>query len=162
VQPRERMEEKDQKDFKVDEEGRLLWKGQEVSHPLVKRYFLSLMDRDEEGVWVRNQWQKLGVDMEGTPFYVEALREELKGGEMRLKAIINDGTQEVLDLSTLRIAPDNKVYCKIRGGKFEALLTLSAYWQLMRYLVEEEGRYYLELGSRRYPLEIEEEKGSGG
>ena len=155
------MADKASKDFRVDHEGRLYWKGQEVSHPLVRKYLLTLMDRDEEGVWVRNQWQRFGVHMEGTPFYVEALREREVDGEVILEAILNDGTREVLDLTTLRIAPDNKVYCKIKGGKFEALLTLSAYWQLVRYLVEEDGRYYLVLGSRRYPLDVEE-KNSGG
>ncbi len=155
------MGEKETKEFKVDEKGRLYWKDQEVSHPLVRKYLLTLMDRDEEGVWVKNQWQRFGVEMEGTPFYVEALREREKAGELILEVVLNDGTQEVLDLSSLCIAPDNKVYCKIKGGKFEALFTLSAYWQLMRYLVEEGGRYYLEVGSRRYPLEIAE-KESGG
>ncbi len=147
----------------MDEKGRLYWKGQEVSHPLVRRYLLTLMDRDDEGVWVRNQWQQFGVHMEGTPFYVEALREKEGEGDLALEVVLNDGTQEELDLSTLRIAPDNKVYCRIKGGKFEALFTLSAYWQLVRYLVEEDGRYYLEVGSKRYPLEIKkEEKESGG
>jgi len=155
------MRDKAQKDFRVDGQGRLYWKGQEVSHPLVRKYLLTLMDRDNEGVWVRNQWQRFGVHMEGTPFYVEALREKEVGGDIVLEVILNDGTQEVLDLSTLRIAPDNKVYCKIKGGKFEALFTLSAYWQLVRYLVEEDGEYYLELGSRRYPLEIEEKEPGG-
>ncbi len=149
------------KDFRVDGKGRLLWRGVEVNHPLVKKYLLTLMDRDERGVWLRSPGQEFGVQMEGTPFFVEALREVEKDGELGLEAILNDGTREVLDLSNLRIAPDNRVFCKIKGGKFEALFTLSAYWQLVRYLVEENGRYYLEVGSRRYPLEIEE-KGFGG
>ncbi len=138
--------------IKVDRGGRIFWGDLEVTHPNIKRYLLSLMDRDGEGVWVKSNQQKVGVDLEGTPFYVEALREEEQGGKQVLRAILNDGTEEVLDLSTLKVAPDNKVYCKIKEGKFEALFSLSAYWQLTRYLVEDEGGYYLQLDSTKHPL----------
>ncbi len=147
--------------FRIDKKGRMYWKGMEVVHPRIKRYLLSLMDRDQEGVWVRNSHQQVGVDMEETPFYVEALREEEREGKVFLRAILNDGSEEVLDPSTLRIAPDNKVYCSIKGGRFEALLTLSAYWQLVRYLVQEGEIFYLQLGSKRYPLMLEDKKEGG-
>jgi hypothetical protein len=147
--------------FKIDEKGRVYWKGMEVIHPRIKRYLLSLMDRDHEGVWVRNQHQQVGVDMEGTPFYVEAIREGERNGEIFLWAILNDGSEEVLDPSTLRIAPDNKVYCSIKGGRFEALLTLSAYWQLVRYLVQEKDVFYFQLGSKKHPLRLEDKKEGG-
>jgi hypothetical protein len=144
--------------IKVDREGRIFWRNLEVTHHNVKRYLLSLMERDEEGVWVKSNQQKMEVDLEDTPFYVEALREEEQGGRLVLRAILNDGTEEILDIETLRVASDNKVYCRIKGGKFEALLSLSAYWQLTRYLVEDGGEYYLQLGSTKHPLRGNEQE----
>ncbi len=146
--------------FKIDEKGRMYWQGKEVVHPRVKRYLLTLMDRDHEGVWVRNGDHQVGVDMAGTPFYVEAIREEEHEGETRLRIILNDGTEEFLDPFTIRIASDNKVYCSIKGGKFEALFTLSAYWQLMRHLIQEGEAFYLQIGRRRFPLGREEKGGN--
>ena len=147
--------------FEIDEKGRMYWKGLEVVHPRIKRYLLSLMDKDHEGVWVRRKQQRVKVDMKGTPFFVEAIREREKDGEINLWVVLNDGSEEILDPSTLRIACDNKVYCSIKGGKFEALFTLSAYWQLVRYVVQEGDAFYLQLGPKRYPLILESNKEEG-
>ena len=136
------------KRFKIDKRGDWYWEDEEISHPEIKRYLLSLIEKKDNGIWINNGIEKFAVDVEETPFFVEAIREK----EDKLKIILNDQTEETLDLTSLRFAKDNSLWCKIKNGKFEAKFTLSAFWQLMEYLVEEEGKFYLKIKDRKYPL----------
>ena len=53
------------------------------------------------------------------------------------------------------ILKDNSVVCSIKGGKFKAKFTLSAYWQLVEHVVEKGGKFFLEIGDELIPLREE-------
>ena len=57
--------------------------------------------------------------------------------------ILNDETQEKLDLKTLSINSENIPYAKIKQGEFDARFTRAAYYEFMKYLKKEGENYYI-------------------
>jgi hypothetical protein len=84
------------------------------------------------------------------PYVVQDI--DLKPGLVEL--IFPGNYREKLDPQTLRVGKDNVLYCKVRGGAFDARFNRKPYFELAR-LVEEDTRahrYVLKLGERRYPI----------
>ena len=90
------------------------------------------------------------MEVEDTPFTV--VRVEPQRGEMSL--LLNDGSSELLNPFTLKLAEGDVPYCKVKGGRFEARLTRAAAHQLARSIEYDEAsnRAVLVLGGARYVL----------
>jgi len=143
-------------EFKIDKDGTWSSDYGEVKHPRIKRYLSQILKEENGNFTVSDGKSSARVKVEETPFFVEAIREEKKAGKTTgILLIINDDTIEKLDPSTLKIKKDNSIICKIKNGRFKAKFTLSAYWQLIEHVIEEEGKFYLKLGDKKWPLEAE-------
>jgi hypothetical protein len=102
------------------------------------RYFLKLGDERAE------------VRVEDAPYVVQTVEGE---PHQRLWLLLNDGTREPLDGATLAVGADHALYCRVKGGRFEARFLRSAYYHLIPF-IDEDGRggFCLRLGGRTYPL----------
>ncbi len=143
-------------EFKINKNGTWSSDYGEVKHPGIKKYFSQLLKEKDGNFFISNGKSEVKVKVEETPFFVEAVREKKTENKVtKLMLIINDGTVEELDPLTLKIKEDNSIICEIKNKRFKAKFTLSAYWQLIEHVIEEEGKFYLKLGNKKWPLEVE-------
>jgi hypothetical protein len=135
-------------DLVVDVEGTWLDDGVEVTHPGVLANLRANLRRDAQGYFIQTR-VRIPVRVADVPWVVT--RVEPHGD--RLRAILNDGTEESVDPATLRLGPGEVPYCAVKEGRFEARFSRAAAHQLLG-LVEPDaaGAPVLRLGDRRWVL----------
>ncbi len=123
----------------------------EITHPGIVANLRATLRRDAEGYHIQTR-VRIPVAVEDAPFVVDRI--ERRGGT--LHALVNDGTEEIVDPATLRFGPANVPYCAIKGGAFEARLSRAAAFQLLALAEHDEraGRSVLRIGGREYPLPL--------
>jgi uncharacterized protein len=128
-----------QSGIRLDAEGRFWHEGQEVTHAKMRAAFFRWLDRNPDGRYVLRLDERRFVylDVDDAPFVVRSLRWE---GERAL-AVLSDGSEEPLDLSTVRLKA-GVAYATVKGG-FDARLAAAAFATLGERIVERDGHYYL-------------------
>ena len=104
-----------------------------------RRYLLRLDD---------HRFVYLDVDEPETPHVVRSLRRE---GD-RLVGWLADGTEEVIDASSLRMTDAGHASCRVKGGRFGARLSSGAWSALSALVVDEGGEAILGVGDHRVSL----------
>jgi len=141
----------------IDKEGKWYHEGAEIIRADFIKFFLQHMELDEQGRYVVN-WngQRCYVDVEDTAYVVRQVDFVAKNGGLQ-KAVIhlNDGTSEDLIPETLFVGNEEVLYCHVKNGRFPARFLRPAYYQLAEKIVEEEGKFYLVLGDKKYPIRTE-------
>lgn len=132
----------------IDNRGNWFQDGIKIEHRLTYLYNNKLLDIDEEGrFYVDDGMCRMYVRVEDTPFVVKMLREQ--DGDYYL--ILNDETEEKLNLNELRINDEHVPYTKVKDGKFEARFTRAAYYELMKHAIQDGERFYIEFkGDKHY------------
>ena len=142
--------------MKIDKEGRWFYQGEEITHRKTYLLYCRSLTRDESGkIILRVGREECPVEVEDAPFVVTTI-EFVSGGPEEESAWItlNDETREKLVPETLRIGPDHIPYCRVRGGRFDARFSRSAYQLLVPHIRqdEKENRFFLPLNGKKYPL----------
>jgi uncharacterized protein len=121
----------------------------EITHHGVLANLRGNLRRDAEGYFIQTR-VRIPVTVDDVPWVVTRI--ERRGD--RLHAILNDGTESVVDPVTLRIGPGDVPYCAVKDGAFEARLSRAATFQLLALgeYDERTERGALRLGGRRYEL----------
>jgi len=126
--------------FLIDKRGNWFQDGIKIQHRLTYLYNNKLLKRDEEGRFYLDEGSgKLYIKVEDTPFVVKMV--DKKGEDFFV--ILNDETQEKLDLNAVSINSENIPYAKIKDGKYDARFTRPAYYEFMKNLKKEDGNYYI-------------------
>jgi hypothetical protein len=73
---------------------------------------------------------KADVEIEDTPWVVTGCDGTPDAGFV---VTLNDGTREPLDPATLRVGAAHVLYCRVKGGAYEARFLRPAYYELMRH-----------------------------
>jgi hypothetical protein len=138
--------------LKIDRDGTWLNDGMEITHAGILANLWGNLRQDADGYYVQAGPLRVPVEVEDTPFTV--VRVERDGEGLRLT--VNDGSQEPLDPVTLRLAPGEVPYCRVKAGQFEARLTRAAAWQFAQFLQYDEASNSatLVLAGARYPLAL--------
>lgn len=144
--------------LKIDRDGDWFNEGVEVTHAGILANLRANLRQDAQGYYVQAGPVRIPVEVEDTPFTV--VRVEAEGDGLRLT--LNDGGQEPLDPTTLRLAPGEVPYCRVKAGQFEARLTTAAAYQLARFLQYDEATNsaILCLAGACYPLSVEDGESS--
>jgi hypothetical protein len=134
----------------VDLEGKFWHKGAEIFRENILEIFFENVTQDEWGryiiVW---QGKPCYVDVADTYFVVWRVEEDASGA---LILTLNDGRSEPLAPDTLKMGPENVLYCRVKDNQFPARFARKAYYQLAEKLGEEDGRFFIELGGQRHYL----------
>lgn len=130
-------------DIFIDKDGNWFCNGEKVKNRKIYLYFMKILKKDENGYFLDDGTTKVYVKVEDTPFVVRSV-EKREGFLLTL----NDETVEKLDLKTLTFK-GNIVYCKVKGGE-RARFSRPAYYQLAKYIEEEDGKFFIEEGGMRY------------
>jgi len=144
-------------DIRIDKDGVWYFRGAVMFRREFVNYFYEHLRLDEEGRY----WIDLGhdccvVEVEDTPFVVRAVYRNGKAdnGEDEISLLLCDDTTEPLDPCSLSITEENVPYCTIRGGRFPARFSRSAYYQLAEHIDYDARRdaFYLSLNGQTYDL----------
>jgi hypothetical protein len=93
---------------------------------------------------------KADVVIEDTPWVVTAVDGDPQSG---FAVVLNDDTREPLDPATLVVGRDDVLYCRVKGGAYEARFLRPAYYALMRHAESAPGvGAVLAIGRRRVPI----------
>jgi hypothetical protein len=124
--------------IRIDREGQLWHEGQIVAHEGLRRALFRWLDRNPDGrhVFRLDEQRFTYVNVDDTPLVARALRWD--GPSARLA--LSDGTEELLDPTTLTLDDDGVLRCRVRGDRLEARLSTSAAAVLAERIVGEELR----------------------
>lgn len=141
--------------FRIDRDGTWLHEGREVTHPGILANLFANLARDEEGHFLQVGPRRIPVQVDETPFVV--IRMEVQQTQIDriepLVLVLSDGSREALDPRSLSIGPGNVPHCRVKGGAFEARISLQAWLHLAERLEEDEaGDPVLVLGRERIRL----------
>lgn len=135
----------------IDREGRWFHKGVEMIHRGMIELFYQHMDIDSKGRYIiRLKDDVCYVDVEDTPFVIKGVDMDESSGEIRI--LLNDGSTEILDPSTLWVGDGNVLYCMVKGGRFPSRFTRPAYYNIAKWIHEQNGRFYLIVKDQKYPI----------
>jgi len=95
--------------------------------------------------------ERARIEVEDTPYVVTAIS---GGPEHGITITLNDGTNEPLDPSTLRVGPDHALSCAVKDGQERARILRAAHYQLAPFIHEASGgRFSVECRGIRYPID---------
>jgi hypothetical protein len=120
----------------------------QVLHPPTLRYLKSHLI-DEGGMpLVVDGEQRMPIQVDGPPFEVTTL--VLDKGAGTAAVVLDDGSKEpVRDASLGMNGESGRFECAVRGGRFRARLSRGAHQMLLDHIVEEDGAFFLHVGSQR-------------
>ena len=119
------------------------------------RLFYQNMELDPLGRYVIT-WnhQRCYVEVEDTAFVVRRVdfQAGTRADDARFELYLSDDTNEELLPDTLYVGHDNVLYCTVKSRAFPARFSRAAYYQLARYIEEENGAFYLLLNEAKYEI----------
>jgi hypothetical protein len=111
--------------LRVDIDGEWFDDDVQITHPGILDNLRGNLRKDGEGYFIQTR-VRIPVRVDDVPWVVTRL--ERRGD--RLHAILNDGSDEVVDLARIRLGAGEVPYCAVKGGAFEARLSRAATFQL--------------------------------
>jgi hypothetical protein len=121
---------------------------QPVSHARSLRYFKQRLVFDENGAFVVDGAKRMPIRVEGPPFQVESIAFDADRSEMRVR--LDDGSEEALGEAVVAMSPDTgRFECVVKAGQARAVLSPPAQDTLLDRLEEENGDFFVAVGSRR-------------
>lgn len=138
----------------LDRTGRFWHDGEPVEHANMARAFAKWIGvHPDDGRYIlSNGFDWTYFTVVDVPYFVRGLSDVDGAPHIRL----SDDSEEVLELDSLEVGADGAVYCRVKGGRFEAKFTPGAQTKLAPWLVESEGGIVLEVNGRRFSLGVRE------
>lgn len=120
----------------------------EITHEPTRRMFSQNLERipgSERQYQIKIGRESKTIVVEDTAYFVQRIDGT---PETEFKITLNDGTQEILNLMTLKYQP-GRLTCTVvrRGFTEEAKFLSTAYMDLLSFMREDESSYYLEVPS---------------
>jgi hypothetical protein len=143
----------------VAKDGKWYHEGAEIIHRPLFLWMIQNMEKTEDGLYIVHlNNQKCYLEVEDTPLVVTQVdfKPDESGDGEEVWLTLNDESQEVLDPETLRISPENILYCTVKKGVFPARFLRPAYYQMAEKIEEGEDGFCLVLKNRKYPLRLSE------
>jgi hypothetical protein len=98
----------------IDAEGRLLHRGEPITHARTLEVLWRSLERAPDGRYVvRIGRESAYVRIEDAPYAVQGVVERAGGAPW---LVLSDGSREPLDPTTLRIGQDGVLRCVVKGG----------------------------------------------
>jgi hypothetical protein len=139
----------------VGKEGQWYHEGAEIIHRPIFLWLIQNLEKDEEGRYlVHLNDQKCVLEVEDTPLVILGV-ERTSGPEEyeEILLTLNDERQEALDPQTLWLSRENVLYGLVKGGRIPARFLRAAYYQIARYIEEDEsGGFFLTLNRKKFPI----------
>ncbi len=133
----------------IDEQGNWFQDGIKITHQWTYLHNNKHLDVNERGEYFVDEGTgRVYVKVADTPFFITMVDKRKDGFYIRL----NDETEEKLDTDKLWFNKRNILYTKVKNSKFPAKFLRPAYYELMKYLKEENDGYYISDGKKEIKL----------
>ena len=138
--------------FRIDREGAWWHEGVEVTHPGVLQNLYANLRADGESHHLQAGPLRIPVRVDDAPFVV--VRAEPGPDPDTIEVHLSDGSQEPLEAGSLVLDRRGIPYCRVKGGRFRARFSVSAWLQLAEKVEVDpgSGEPALVLGGRRFVL----------
>jgi hypothetical protein len=122
-----------------------------IDNPRIALLFSRSIKRNPDGsFYLQVAEERAPITVEDTPYVVRTVEDDGEGGFV---VVTNDEEREPLDPSTLEVGRDNVLYCRVKNGEYRARFLRPAYYHLSdRFVVEDAGRFEIQIGDKRYPI----------
>ncbi len=137
--------------IRIDREGLWFYEDNEIQRRDIVRFFCQNLHQDNAGgYFIEIGAQRCHVRVEDTIYTVWAVYRDHSDECIRL--LLSDDSVEELDPKTLRVGLNNILYCKVKGARFDARFSSSAYYRLADHIEYDPLRdaYYLPLKGKIY------------
>ncbi len=140
--------------IRIDRDGLWYFQGREIIRKEILSIFYDSLHLDEDGYYVELKGEREYLEVEDTVFLVQGA-ELIRDSEEIFLIRLNDGTQEQLDLDTLRITKENIPYCLVKKGQFPARFLRLPFYQVAQHAQHDEDtdEYFLLLNGKKFPLQ---------
>jgi hypothetical protein len=138
--------------FRIDRDGAWRHEGVEVTHPGVLRNLFANLRAEGDTYHLQTGPWRTPVQVDDTPYVVVRTAPGATPGS--IDAYLSDGDQEPLDVESLVLDRRGTPYCRVKGGRFRARLSVAAWLQLAEKIDLDpvSGAHVLTLGDRRIVL----------
>lgn len=137
--------------LRVRSDGAWVVDDQPIAHDRSLFYLKSHLVFEGARAFIADGDRRLPIRVEGPAFEVIRLDVDAMKGEVRVT--LDDGTQEPLGDEALGIDKDGgRFECTVREGLARAVLSRGAHQTLLDHAEEEDGRFYLRAGLRRFAI----------
>jgi len=143
--------------YRIDRQGRWSCEGRAVVDPELFRLLSRSLGRDEKGrFWVRCQGEVHPVEVEDAPLVAVGLEAQSgpRGKLKKVRLVLADGRRCGLSRN-LTVSVDNVLYVELKRPRLKVKLARQPFYELTRYLEEDEAGYYIEVGGARYYIRPE-------
>jgi uncharacterized protein len=122
-----------------------------IDNPRIALLFSRSVKRNPDGsYYLQIAEERAPIDVEDTPYVVKVVTEDDNGS---FTIITNDDESETLDPLTLEVGRNNVLYCRVKGGAFQARFVRTAYYHLSNYFFADEAESFsLVVRGQRYPI----------
>jgi hypothetical protein len=131
----------------LNQEGVWIADDSEITHEPTRRLFARSLKKDSKGYFLSIGRETKRIEVEDTAYFVERIVDNQ--GDQKIE--LSDGTQELLDPSTLRYSP-GRLTCRIKNGEEEAKFLRVPYYEILRDLEENGGKYFIHFNGKKVPL----------
>src|ERR1041384_3046043 len=112
--------------LRVDRNGDWFDDDVEITHPGILANLRGNLRHDADGYFIQTR-VRIPIDVEDRPWVV--IRVDRHGDGLR--AILNDGTETIIDAASLAIGAGDVPYATVKEGRFEARVSRAATCQLL-------------------------------
>src|SRR5438046_9064131 len=113
-------------DLRIDIDGDWYDEGIQVTHPGILANLRGNLKKVAEGYFIQTR-VRIPVKVDDAPFVLTRIERRGEG----LHAVVNDGAEEMVDATTVRLGQDDVLYYGVKCGHLEARLTRAAARQLV-------------------------------
>jgi uncharacterized protein len=138
----------------VDREGDWWCEGWPVDDPDLRDQLSRSLHTDGGRLFLRCDGEVHPVAVEITPLFVRDV-EPVTGADGTLEAVavrLRDGRRQPLRADTLRVDGEQRLYCDAGDPPLPAMFFRPAFYRLMRYLDEDDGRYYVRIAGHEWTI----------
>jgi hypothetical protein len=142
--------------IRIDRDGVWYFEGREIIRKEILSLFYESLHLDADGYFLEINGEREYLEVEDTVFLVQGA-ELITHGEEAFWIKLNDGTEEQLDLGSLRIEKGNIPYCLVKGGRFPARFLRLPFYQVAQHAHHDEDtdEYFLLLNGKKFRLKGE-------
>jgi hypothetical protein len=112
--------------LRIDVDGEWFDDDVQITHPGILANLRGNLRKDADGHFLQTR-VRIPVEVADAPFVVTRVQ---RRGE-KLHVWLNDGSEEEIDATAVRIGPTDVPYSPVKGGAFEARLSRAAAYQFL-------------------------------
>lgn len=135
--------------IRLDAEGRWWHDGEEITHERTIALFNRSIIIKKGAFFLTGESAPVPIQVDDVPYFVRAVSKDSQGREM---VSLSDGTEELLDWTSLDVGKADRLYCRVKNAAGRAVFERKVYNQFTKNLSERNGFYGVERGGLFYPL----------